>query len=216
MVPNFPLMLLAAALAFTKITLAFPIDGQSLVDAIQEGLSAIGFHTGDVTCDKDFPQLYKIHGEMRDMFEEAAMFRANAEQVCSDVVPHLYKPKIREHTFNFKVHDADIYVHSQRVLWDLDLIVVYKVTLTDKGFNEVHKKDKGVAQAALKGFCVNALVEYGTKDKGCTKDPMDFTNGIVRRTTTTGVLGGSMKWMLGKEHFATLDVSFKKPKKQVS
>ncbi|KAL2831796.1 hypothetical protein BDW59DRAFT_157752 [Aspergillus cavernicola] len=226
MIPRVPQMLqvLTTALPLIPITIAFPVDTSPIRNAIEGSPQARNTHslsTGAVNCNPDFPQFYNIHDSgMKDIFQEAASFRANSQQVCDDIVPYLYKPEQKEHTLYFDVHDADIYVNTEQVLWDKTLRVVYKVSLTDKGYEGVHGRNP-VSQKAFNGFCVGALEEYGTKGKekekkGCTKDPQDFSNSVNRRTTTTGVLGGSMEWMDGNEHFATLEVSFEKAKSQVS
>ncbi|KAL3471453.1 hypothetical protein BJX99DRAFT_263294 [Aspergillus californicus] len=216
MIPTLPQTLLA--LLLIPLTLAFPLDTSPNSNRNLNPLT-----TGPATCKTSFPQFYTINKDKKDIFQEAASFRANSQRVCNDILPNLYKPKQKEHTLYFTIHDADIFVNMHDLLWDKTLVVVYKLSLTDKGAEAVHagKGKKGaVSQDVFNKFCVASLEEYGSKgEKGCTKDPGEFSNSVNsvgRRTTTTGILGGSVQWMHAGEHFATLEVSFQKPESQVS
>ncbi|KAL5000914.1 hypothetical protein BDV10DRAFT_24056 [Aspergillus recurvatus] len=238
MILKIPQMLLAAAFALPLIssTLATPV-GISILPIFTEpkgkgSLAPIStdlkghaslearsndkLKTGDHDCEKSFPQFYEIHGEMKDIFQEAAYFRANSQKVCDAILPKFYKSKDKENTYTLDVEDADIYVSQSNVLWNKNLRVVYKLTLTDKGYDKVHAKKDGVSQKDLNEFCVEALQKYGTKGKGCTKDPRDFSNSVHKRTTTTGIKAGTQEWKYEKDKIATLKVSFEKPKKQES
>ncbi|KAL4945543.1 hypothetical protein BDV06DRAFT_219231 [Aspergillus oleicola] len=215
-------LLLCATLS---LLFASPVDTSPTPDEISISTSSLQARSDhdlkaeDADCKDDFPQFYKIEDEMRDMFEEAAAFRAQSQTVCDKLIPKFYNGKNnkkKEVSYTYLAKDADIYVSSQRVLWGKNLRVVYKVSLTDEGAKSVHSKE-GLSQKDFKAFCVDALEKYGTKDKGCTKDPQEFSNGVVKkRTMTTGVLAGSMKWKDGNEEIATLSVKFEKPQKQVT
>ncbi|KAL4818368.1 hypothetical protein BDW67DRAFT_183091 [Aspergillus spinulosporus] len=233
MILRAPSMLLALALLLIPFTLTTPVDvslsslstesqGKGSLFPIHTDLKGHGsletrsdddkLKTGDHDCEKNFPQFYKIHGEMRDIFQEAAYFRANSQKVCDAMLPKFYKSKIKSNEFTLSVDDADIYVSQTNVLWNKNLRVVYKLTLTDKGYEKVHAKKDGISQKDLNKFCVGALETYGTKGKGCTKDPLDFMNSIHKRTTTTGIKAGTQEWKYDKDTIATLKVSFERPK----
>ncbi|KAL4760812.1 uncharacterized protein BDW70DRAFT_160240 [Aspergillus foveolatus] len=214
-----PPMLLALALLLIPFTLATPVDVSPPYTSTESqvkgsftpifiGLKGHGsletrgdddkLKTGDHDCEKDFPQFYKIYGEMRDIFQEAAYFRANSQKVCNAILPKFYKSKVTSNEYTLSVGDADIYVSKTNVLWNRNLRVVYKLTLTDKGYGKVHAKKDGIPQKDLNKLCVEALETYGTKGKGCTKDQPEFIN--------------AQKNEYDKDKIVTLKVSFEKPK----